>query len=720
MSIFKKIEKGLRNVKDKIVDDIIPNEFKSGSKMKKTIRNLIPNELADVAVDLAPFVAMIPGGAPFAAAMRGIGRFDQRGSISDALKQAAGTYAFSKVATPFTNQLPGLAGNTYEGLSGVMQAGKDLGSSAYSGIKSLGTGGKNAATDIIKKGMDMYPTDYGFETGGDGGGGIRSLGNKILDFGKEYAFGEDKKFQMGDIGRFLGDPGKTIPLTMMASYIKEKFFPDEDQDSFDAKFAEAMKKRGENVEGYLRQYGPFDPRRDPTKNPYTQQEIDQFAKDKTIEYENAANGGLMSIPRENYFLGGKSFAKTVSMVNPNPDFEKASKVTPDDIMAVFKKTFDGGNFFGKGGPRLALPMGRKVSSRTVNPNPDLRRASKVTPDDIMSVLKNKFDEGNFFGKRGPRLALPMGRKVSSTNPFKKREGIKDFFERRLSGMPASFRPEIMENEEIRELLTKGDRKGLDFLMTSLLKDANFDREEAAMGGRMNYASGSEGIMMASNPDPMDERNQVLEMMAMQTFGKPLRDLSDDQIIELEEMFDDFISSGQPLPSDPTKPINPFAPKPTGPALPDKQMAFMEDDYETEFMRLVGEFMEQGFSQEEAIEAARDELARISSKFMADGGRVNYAMGGDTPEENALQAAGIEGLDININPKGITELDMRETGGFIPPVGVKEKEDDIPAMLSNNEFVFTADAVRGMGDGNVDKGAERMYDMMKKLENGGRV
>ena len=136
---------------------------------------------------------------------------------------------------------------------------------------------------------------------------------------------------------------------------------------------------------------------------------------------------------------------------------------------------------------------------------------------------------------------------------------------------------------------------------------------------------------------------------------------------------------------------------------------MDDDYEQEFMRLVGEFMEAGFTQEEAIEAARDELARLGSK-MADGGKVNYAMGGDTPEENAMQAAGIEGLDININPKGITELDMRETGGFIPPVGVKEKEDDIPAMLSNNEFVFTADAVRGMGDGDVDKGAERMYSI----------
>jgi hypothetical protein len=74
------------------------------------------------------------------------------------------------------------------------------------------------------------------------------------------------------------------------------------------------------------------------------------------------------------------------------------------------------------------------------------------------------------------------------------------------------------------------------------------------------------------------------------------------------------------------------------------------------------------------------------------------------------------IPLNKNKAGVTELDMRENGGFIPPVGVKEKADDIPAMLSNNEFVFTADAVRGMGNGNVNVGAQRMYDMMKKLEN----
>ena len=106
--------------------------------------------------------------------------------------------------------------------------------------------------------------------------------------------------------------------------------------------------------------------------------------------------------------------------------------------------------------------------------------------------------------------------------------------------------------------------------------------------------------------------------------------------------------------------------------------------------------------------------------VAYGGRIGFARGPDNPEQNAIQAAGIMNLPLNQNPAGVTELDLRETGGFIPPVGVKEKADDIPAMLANNEFVFTADAVRGMGDGDVNKGAQRMYDMMKKLEKGGRV
>ena len=70
--------------------------------------------------------------------------------------------------------------------------------------------------------------------------------------------------------------------------------------------------------------------------------------------------------------------------------------------------------------------------------------------------------------------------------------------------------------------------------------------------------------------------------------------------------------------------------------------------------------------------------------------------------------------MRTNKAGVMERDYRDEGGFVP-VGIKEKADDVPAMLSQNEFVFTADAVRGAGNGSIEKGAQRMYDTMKRLE-----
>jgi len=85
----------------------------------------------------------------------------------------------------------------------------------------------------------------------------------------------------------------------------------------------------------------------------------------------------------------------------------------------------------------------------------------------------------------------------------------------------------------------------------------------------------------------------------------------------------------------------------------------------------------------------------------DGGRMGFMMGSEVP--------------VRQNQAGVSEMDYRNTGGFVPPIGVKEKADDIPAMLSNNEFVFTADAVRAAGGGSVNKGAQKMYALMKQLE-----
>jgi hypothetical protein len=63
--------------------------------------------------------------------------------------------------------------------------------------------------------------------------------------------------------------------------------------------------------------------------------------------------------------------------------------------------------------------------------------------------------------------------------------------------------------------------------------------------------------------------------------------------------------------------------------------------------------------------------------------------------------------------GGKEMDLRG-GGFVP-IGKKEKADDVPARLSKNEFVMTADAVRAAGGGSVNKGAKRMYNLMNTLE-----
>jgi len=69
--------------------------------------------------------------------------------------------------------------------------------------------------------------------------------------------------------------------------------------------------------------------------------------------------------------------------------------------------------------------------------------------------------------------------------------------------------------------------------------------------------------------------------------------------------------------------------------------------------------------------------------------------------------------------GGMEKDYRQEGGFVP-LGKKEKADDVPARLSKNEFVFTADAVRAAGGGDIDQGAEVMENVMNNLESGGEI
>ena len=181
-----------------------------------------------------------------------------------------------------------------------------------------------------------------------------------------------------------------------------------------------------------------------------------------------------------------------------------------------------------------------------------------------------------------------------------------------------------------------------------------------------------------------------------------------------------MGKGPVLPSD-EDPVNPFGPKPEGPVLPNK----MADARSQLLMKRIEELMDEGLDYGAARAQAEREM---SSKNMGGIMRTGLAIG--SPDKQLEAGAPPIMYSGNMDPNQKTglpsipgpiqmaedgpEFDMRENGGF-QPLGRQEGKDDVPAMLAKNEFVMTADAVRAAGGGSIQKGAQKMYDTMKKLE-----
>jgi hypothetical protein len=109
-------------------------------------------------------------------------------------------------------------------------------------------------------------------------------------------------------------------------------------------------------------------------------------------------------------------------------------------------------------------------------------------------------------------------------------------------------------------------------------------------------------------------------------------------------------------------------------------------------------------------------------YAADGGRAGYANGmlvDDEEDEIAFARSGA-GMSRR-QPMAFLNMggDAGNAGGFVA-MGGEERADDVPARLSKNEFVFTADAVRNAGGGDIDRGSEVMQNLMDNLEQGGQV
>ena len=303
------------------------------------------------------------------------------------------------------------------------------------------------------------------------------------------------------------------------------------------------------------------------------------------------------------------------------------------------------------------------------------------------------------------LGVPKGEKPTF-GQFAKVFGIGSLGGMALQALQASGAEEgdVRDVDALRSYLRQGYRQ-----LNPEASDADIDAfveqntvEYRANGGRIGYNQGTgDPTYTGNNPEDLPRG------LKMDTTTR--NPIPEDALPKEIEMISKIMlgpgSAGMGEPEDGTM----------------KGYQFFRDQYLPKKIKELSENF--GYSEDEIYKMIntriREYVGAPGKPKMAMGGRMKYAMG-DSAEQNAMQASGIMNLPLNQNPAGVTELDLRETGGFIPPVGVKEKADDIPAMLSNNEFVFTADAVRGMGGGDVEKGAQRLYDQMKMLEEGGRV
>jgi len=199
------------------------------------------------------------------------------------------------------------------------------------------------------------------------------------------------------------------------------------------------------------------------------------------------------------------------------------------------------------------------------------------------------------------------------------------------------------------------------------------RNEASTGGDIEDTPKEEGIMMASAVG--DESDDI----AMELFGKGVKELTPDEFRELQD-----------------------------------EIKRLQDKFRSQKPR--EGVMMAGYGYNEAMSDTFDMYQDMKRK-----GLIPPTMDFDeflqevVPEmskkEGIERTMAAEGGMMNL---GGNEMDLRG-GGFVP-IGVKEKADDVPARLSKNEFVFTADAVRAAGGGSVDRGADLMYKTMKQLEN----
>ena len=552
------------------------------------VRKLIPNELADVAVKAAPFVA--PFNPGIAGLMRGIGRYDQRGSLSDALKQGVATTALGAGARYLGGAAPmggGLTGGFTPpiGPSSPFQGffGKTTTPEAARTVGTSGAPGGGNPSMFLKPASDQ------------------SFLNKVLYGSKEGApiFGDKGLIGAGgsfDIGQSFG---KGLPAVFagstIAAYAAQKALGDvgerESGESLEAYNKRRKGTVGQYLDFYFRRANRF---RIPPED--MDAAAAKFVEDNTKEY--VSHGG-----RIGYQTGG------ITMANTLQENIRRNQAQQQAVGGMFEAA------------RSRLPG----------------YVAPTTPEQKATVTATNLTNSMLPRTVTPEVALPR-----TVTPE----------ESPLTVMPSPQYKDPLPKDEL-------------------------------MSGFEEY--------IRNNPDAMSGIG-TSAMMPVTLPGGYEYDFSGSTEATAFNKYLDSI--GQAPYTRRQSPINMKGPLGIVPS------PFREDpgDFGPDGIVIDGK---RYYSEKEAI---ADMGIERYNMFMSKGGRVGQ-MRGTGPN-------GLPGIP-RMAPDGM-EFDMRQNGGF-QPLGAKEKKDDVPAMLAKNEFVFTADAVRGAGNGDIELGAQKMYDTMKNLE-----
>ena len=700
------------------IADLYPRQkFGIGSDLKDFVRKIIPNEIADVAVKAAPLVAPFYPGA--AALMRGVGRFDQRGSMSDALKQGALTYGFGKGAGMLGGAESGpgfFGGQTYskagfrEGPIGrawdrMMPERKALdktfnpgegyvesipGAGEFGGTITKGTTDKLSLKGIMDKWNKLGPAAQTAIVG-VGSGAIAGVAQWF-----ENQIPQEPGESMEEyIARRKVSVGKLMRQYMDNTRAFDAQWTTMTEEQKDAEVAKYNMNQGGRV-GY--QAGGISNLVDPRMQRSLTQNVQELVTEPRAANQLVANAsalaskigtGIKSLPEKAVSsVFGKHFDNTQNLRNAlsnkmitEDQYKKMSGYDASREIAGLQGINPGMTVFNNALASGLYNAYKKYRNFKDPSNPDAQYSEDFGP--IKSIIANT--QGS-IGLPEDQLAL-YNKIIGGQTQQSELDRFKTAWDMANYGMPSeqvnwttTARPDYERNLRKYQTWNKGPWSS-DPSITSKMT-SSFGHAPGYMlasGGRVGLYGGGEpeaGIksLEAGAPDITYEGDMRmaqaidLSQLSFELFGKDYDELNREEFekfkkeLKLREIKNVTPTSRGPvLPNDPTEPINPFAPKPQGPVLPDKMMA-------------------------------------------ANGGRIGQMYG--------TGPAGLPGIP-RMAPDGM-EFDMRQNGGF-QGLGAKEGKDDVPAMLAKNEFVFTADAVRGAGGGDIELGAQRMYDTMKNLE-----